>query len=78
MQFVRAAVDFLYEEVMLQSKARGIALHVVDVLTDEFQVLLGAVADSASNNGPSSVAHTPEQEQEVGKSIFFLGLLSTA
>lgn len=44
----------------MRDNARGVALHVVDVLTDEFRMLLDRVAHPASD-----AASRPEQEQEV-------------
>lgn len=50
---------------MLQSNARGIALHLADIVTDEFRVLLDAEACPSSESGSSSSDPEREQDEEV-------------
>lgn len=68
--FVRVAVEFLCEEVMLHGNARGVALHIVDVLTDEFRMLLDPIGHPASNSGDQGATSSPEQKQEERLSAF--------
>lgn len=63
--FVKAAVEFLCEEVMLCANARGVALHIVDVLTDEFRVLLDPAVHPSSASGRQDIASSPEQEERL-------------
>lgn len=62
--FVKMAMDFLCEEIMLRGNARGVALHLVEVLTEEFRMLLDPVAHPTSNSGNSDAISRPEREQE--------------
>lgn len=50
---------------MLQSNARGIALHLADIVTDEFRVLLDAEACPSSESGSSSSDPQREEDEEV-------------
>lgn len=65
MQFVRPAVDFLWEEVMLLSTARGVALHIADILSDEFRALLDAEKQPALSSEATDTVSRQEKQQEV-------------
>lgn len=62
--FVKPAVDFLWEEVMLLSTARGIALHVADIFTDEFRALLHAEQQPASSSQATDTVSRQEKQQK--------------
>ncbi|KAL8448832.1 hypothetical protein Emed_003540 [Eimeria media] len=63
---VKKATDFLYKEVLLDGNARGVALHLIDILTDEFQELMDSATPSATEGekNENSVLITDEQKQE--------------
>ncbi|KAL8269805.1 hypothetical protein Esti_006284 [Eimeria stiedai] len=61
---VKEATDFLYKEVLLQGKARGVAMHLVDVLMDEFQGLMDSAPLSVTEGESADAAPTQDQKQE--------------
>ncbi|KAL8430739.1 hypothetical protein ACSSS7_005736 [Eimeria intestinalis] len=61
---VKKATEFLYKEVLLQGNARGVALHLVDVLTDEFQGLMESAPPSVTEGESAEAALTPDQTRE--------------
>ena len=64
-QFVKAAVEFLCEDVMLRDNARGVSLHLVDVFTEEFRVLLDRAKHPSSCGEDSDATTKVNREQEV-------------
>ncbi|OEH75029.1 nucleolar domain-containing protein [Cyclospora cayetanensis] len=62
--FTKMAVEFLSDEILLQSNARGVALHLVDVIMDEFRVLLDPETHPAGVDGGNSGAAAGEKQQE--------------
>ncbi|KAL8447613.1 hypothetical protein Emag_004223 [Eimeria magna] len=64
LQVATKATGFLFKEVLLEGNARGVALHVVDVLTEEFKGMMNCAFPSATVEGRVASALIGDKERE--------------